>query len=102
MKTPGDIRVSFAAYKKVDGSDGYLTYQSLSKLLGQKVVDLVGYATLADWGEYEFSVVRVLLEDGSSIGLHGAHDFVCLEPLGHTPAGLEPEQLEYLAEHEDS
>lgn len=58
-----------------DGSD-YLF--SLSKFVGKKVVDLVGYPSDPFGGTPIFCITEVIFEDGTNAFLEGEHDVVYL------------------------
>lgn len=62
-------------FKKVShGKSDYLV--SLSKLIGKKVVDVVGYPS-NEFGDdtLVFKIDGLILEGGSVIGVEGEHDF---------------------------
>jgi len=72
---------------------------SLSKLLGQKIVDIQGYISY-EFGDPSFKMSKVILENGQHLWCEGEHDFPYLTE-GATPVknfddetlrSLEPEE----------
>jgi hypothetical protein len=47
---------------------------SLSKFVGKKVVDLVGYPSAPFGGDPVFKINKVVFDDGSTIWTEGEHD----------------------------
>lgn len=47
---------------------------SLSKLVGKKIVDIVGYATDPFGGTPLFKINKIVFDDGTYVRLEGEHD----------------------------
>lgn len=57
---------------------------SLVKLTGKKIADVQGYI-IKEFGEPTFKITNLVMEDGSTIGVGGEHDFPYLEPYRSFP-----------------
>ena len=75
---------------------------SLSKLIGKEVQDIVGYLS-QEFGEVLFKLTKVVLADGSEMGVEGEHDFPYLVSYGKdSQPNFDDETLEALREEVDS
>lgn len=70
------------------------SYLSLSKMMGKKVTDIVGYVSPQYGDDPSFILCRVMFEDGSQAAVEGEHDCPYLtEGYGDKPSGFTDELL---------
>lgn len=78
-------------------SDGSNFEISLSKLVGKKVKDVLGYVSGIGNNPLCFTLTNILLEDGSEIGVDALRDFPYLSTYAKYPqSNLDEETLEDL------
>ncbi len=68
---------------------------SLTRMLEQPVVDVLGYIS-NEFGEPTFKLTRLVLENGVSVRVEGEHDFPYLTPYEDAPAGIQHAALKGL------
>lgn len=74
---------------------------SLSKYVGKKVVDIVGYPTIAfDDAPPIFKLRQIMFEDGTTVFLEGEHDTVYL-PTTNKLKNMDEETLQSFIEIEE-
>ena len=84
------------ALKDVSTTEKYRRI-SLKLLTGQKIVDVTGYVT-EEFGQHNFKICNIVLEDGTKLGVGGEHDLPYIED--DIPGGDE-EQLQAFLDEED-
>ena len=74
---------------------------SLSKLIGKEVQDVVGYLS-QEFGDVSFKLTKIVLADGSEMGVGGEHDHPYLVSYGEDDQpNFDDETLEALYEEVD-
>jgi hypothetical protein len=73
---------------------------SLTKLTGQRIVDIHGYLT-SEYGEAAFKLCDVVLENGSVVSVEGEHDLPYLSYVKGDPVNLDTETLNALYEQRE-
>lgn len=78
-------------------SDSDKDYFSLSKFVGKKVVDVIGYCSDPFGGVPLFKITQIIFEDGSKVFVEGEHDVPYL-PSDNKLKNMDEETLQRFIE----
>lgn len=80
--------------KDIQVPDGKYPADSLSKLIGKPIADVIGSVTDAGYGTYVFKISKVIFKDGTFLYVEGEHDFPYLVESNTLQPNFDDETLE--------